>query len=328
MIKRGLLLLSLLFFSASSFSGDFQGVGVAEPGAELWHQLRDRTPTDQALAEQLKSKMAITNTAAINDAGQLWRQFRIEEILPAGGRALLGILLALAAFRIVRGRIKLKGGRSGKTVKRFSNWQRFVHWWVAITFVTLGITGVAIMFGRVVLMPWLGADIGGTVMYASRRAHDFVGPVFGVGMVLMIVTFMKGNFPSLKTDLIWLLKGGGLFGGHAPAGRYNAGEKVWYWLASIFGLVVIATGLILDFPIFEQTRNQMMLSLTVHGLLALVLVGVSMGHIYIGTVGMEGAFEAMATGLCDTQWAKEHHDLWYEELVAKGEIEPIEQQKT
>jgi formate dehydrogenase subunit gamma len=73
------------------------------------------------------------------------------------------------------------------------------------------------------------------------------------------------------------------------------------------------SGLVLDFPNFDQPRLVMQSANIVHGVGALIFVLASFGHIYMGTIGTEGAYEAMRTGMVDETWAKEHHELWYRE---------------
>ncbi len=189
----------------------------------------------------------------------------------------------------------------------------------------LGLTGLILLLGRSFLIPVFGAEGFGTIAPAAKFLHDYLGPVFMFALTWLFVLFVRDNIPSPKVDLQWLLKGGGLFGKHAHARRYNAGEKLWFWLASIVGLAVIISGMVLDFPIFGQTRATMEFYHWVHSIAAIVLIVVSFGHIYMGTAALEATFEVMQTGYCDSNWAKEHHDLWYEEV--KDSAEPVPQQQ-
>ncbi|HIO97451.1 MAG TPA: formate dehydrogenase subunit gamma [Leucothrix sp.] len=249
--------------------------------------------------------------------GQKWRNFRMGQLVPYAAYLLGGVLLILVLFRLIRGKIKIKAGRSGKKIYRFSPFQRFVHWSVAILFVILGITGILLTFGKSGLIPIIGSKAFGTIAGLGKLLHDYLGPVFGIMLLVMLFTFIKGNFGNW-TDVKWFFKGGGMFGNHASAGRYNAGEKAWFWLAILAGAVVVVSGLILDFPFFDQTREDLQLSHLVHAIGSIGLLAASFGHIFMGTVAMEGAYEAMRTGYCDENWAKEHHDLWYNDLVKQG----------
>ncbi len=293
----------------------YQDIGVKSPSTDLWRAIRQR-PGELSAESQAQSFGA---GSLINVSGQEWRKFRMQKLVPYSMYALGGVLLILALFRLIRGKIKIKAGRSGKKIHRFTPFQRFVHWSVAILFVILGITGVILTFGRFGLAPIIGKNAFGVVANVGKLLHDYLGPVFAIMLVIMLFTFMKGNFAKW-VDIKWLLKGGGMFGGHASAGKYNAGEKIWYWLAMVIGTIVVISGLILDFPIFNLIRADIELSHMVHAIAAIGLFAVSFGHIFMGTIAMEGAFEAMKTGECDENWAKEHHDLWYQELKEKDLI--------
>ena len=135
----------------------------------------------------------------------------------------------------------------------------------------------------------------------------------------MFVTFVKDNLPKAY-DLQWLAKAGGLFSGkHVPSGRFNAGEKAWFWGGvTLLGIVVSVTGFILNFPNFEQGRALMQQANVIHAIAAVVFMTLSLGHIYIGTIGTEGAYEAMRTGYVDEVWAREHHEYWYQETMANN----------
>ena len=294
-----------------------QQMGVESPATDLWRAVRKREfDGSQGLSStsQVKSMGAGT---LINIQGQKWREFRMGKLIPYAMYLLGGALLIIVLFRLIRGKIKIKAGRSDKKIYRFSPFQRFVHWSVAILFVILGITGALLTFGRDGLIPLIGGKAFGAIAGVGKLLHDYLGPVFAVMLVIMLFTFIKGNFGNW-TDIKWFLKGGGLFGGHASAGRYNGGEKAWFWLAMLAGAVVVVSGLVLDFPFFDQTREDLELSHVVHAIGAIGLLAASFGHIFMGTVAMEGAFEAMQTGYCDENWAKEHHDLWYADLEKQG----------
>ncbi|HPE61402.1 MAG TPA: formate dehydrogenase subunit gamma [Thiolinea sp.] len=288
---------------------------AVSPGIELWNAVRERQPFD---AGQIRTQPpGGERDALINIGGEAWRQFRMQELIPVAARILAGVAVAILLFRLLRGKIPIRAGRSGEKIHRFSGFQRLVHWTVAILFVGLAVSGLVMLFGRYFLIPWLGPELGGPLTYGFKRLHDFSGPAFGIALVVMIFTFMKGNFPTLH-DIKWVFKAGGLLGGHAPAGRYNAGEKGWYWLAASVGMVVVVSGLVLDFPNSGGLERDAMIGYhRLHSIGAVVMMAVSMGHIYMGTIAMEGAFECMATGYCDSNWAKEHHDRWYAEITGE-----------
>ncbi|HPQ94109.1 MAG TPA: formate dehydrogenase subunit gamma [Thiolinea sp.] len=324
--------LLLPFAAALAAAGDEPRVApdptAVSPGVELWDAVRERQPFD---AGQVRTQPPGGERGVlINVGGEAWRQFRMQELIPVAARVLGGVAIAILLFRLLRGKIPIRAGRSGEKIRRFSGFQRLVHWTVAVLFVLLALSGLVMLFGRYFIIPWLGSEFGGALTYWLKRIHDFSGPVFGVALLVMIITFMKGNFPALY-DLKWVFKAGGMLGGHAPAGRYNAGEKGWYWLAAGVGMVVVVSGLVLDFPnLGGFDRDAMAWYHRLHSIGAVAIMAVSMGHIYMGTVAMEGAFECMATGYCDSNWAREHHDRWYAAITdekspsdtATGLVEP------
>lgn len=294
---------------------DFSEDSVTNPRSDLWRDVRESAP-----GFTTQSGPYVTNTL-ITNIGENWRQIRTGPMTQFGGWGLLVVLALISLFFTLRGRIRIDGGRSGLTVPRWRGYERFLHWFCALTFVVLAVTGLSLLFGRHVLIPVLGH--AGFAAYAQQayNLHNIVGPAFSVGVLLMIVLWMRHNMPK-KVDLTWFAKGGGLIGkAHPSAGMLNGGEKLWFWLGVVvFGLVVSISGFILLFPnLGFQTREIMAWSQMVHAFTSLAWIAFFFGHAYIGTLGTEGALEGMATGRVDANWAKQHHDLWYEQLLAKGE---------
>ncbi|MDH3535773.1 MAG: formate dehydrogenase subunit gamma [Gammaproteobacteria bacterium] len=283
---------------------------TSNPGADLWRDVRQRDGEIRGVT-QVKSTGA---DVLINVSGENWRQYRMQELIPKASAAIVIVLAMIVIFRLIRGNIGLSGGRSGMKILRFTTNQRYAHWSTAILFVILGLTGLTLLLGRKVLIPLFGAEGFSNIAVAAKFLHDYLGPLFVFTLTWLFVLFVRDNLPSPKVDLQWLLSGGGLFGKHAHADRFNMGEKGWFWLASIGGLAVIISGLVLDFPIFGQSRATMEFYHFVHSLSAVVLIVISFGHIYMGTAAYEATFEVMQTGYCDAQWAKDHHDLWYEKV--------------
>ncbi len=294
-----------------------QQLGVKSPATDLWRAVRQREFKGSEGFSSTTQARGLGADEFINIKGKEWSNFRMGQLVPYAAYLLGGVLLVLALFRLMRGKIKIKAGRSGKKILRFTPYQRFVHWSVAILFVILGITGLLLTFGKSGLIPIIGSKSFGTIAGFGKLLHDYLGPVFGILLVLMLFSFIKGNFGNW-TDVKWFFKGGGMFGKHASAGRYNGGEKAWFWMAMLAGAVVVVSGVILSFPFFDQTREDLQLSHLVHAIGSVILLAASFGHIFMGTVAMEGSFETMKTGYCDENWAKEHHDLWYEDLAKQG----------
>ncbi|MBL4711718.1 MAG: formate dehydrogenase subunit gamma [Gammaproteobacteria bacterium] len=282
---------------------------VPNPGTELWREVRQRGGPVVGVTQV----SGVDAGTLVNVSGENWRQFRVEQIIPYSGYLLGLTLLLLIVFRLIRGEVKIESGRSGHKIFRFSLNQRTIHWVVASLFVILGLTGIIQLLGRTLLIPVMGNSAFSGIASFGKLLHDYLGPVFAIALIFMLVSFIKGNFYKLK-DINWFLNGGGMLGKHASAGRYNAGEKSWFWLAMLGGAVIIVSGLILDFPIFDQSRDTMEFYLVIHGIASIAVLAAAFGHIYMGTVAMEGALESMTTGYCDANWAKEHHDEWYEEV--------------
>lgn len=309
--------------SRSAHSNVPFAAAVINPGSGLWREVRQRGGPIEGITQVSGTDAGIL----ISTRGEEWRQLRTEKVIPYSGYLLAVVLAVLVLFRLIRGQLKIHAGRSGMRILRFTYSQRAVHWVAGITFVILGITGVVLLLGRTLLIPVMGNSAFGVIASFSKTVHDYLGPVFVISLVFLFIYYVKDNFFKLK-DIQWFAKGGGMFGGHAHAGRFNAGEKTWFWLAILLGIVVSVTGLVLDFPIFGLDRETMELSLLIHGIAAIIVFGISFGHMYLATVGMEGALESMTTGYCDANWAKEHHDDWYEEVKDTAEPAPSEDSPT
>jgi formate dehydrogenase subunit gamma len=256
-------------------------------------------------------------------AGRQWDFFHEVLLHWFGAIVIVGVIGVLALVYLVMGRMRIEGGRAGRSVHRFNGFERFSHWLTATSFVILGLTGLNITFGKLVLRPVIGPEAFSSLAIAAKYVHNFVSFGFVVGLVLIVSLWIKDNIPQ-KVDIAWVLRGGGFIKGkHISAGRFNAGEKLVFWFALGAGAAVIVSGFLLLFPFYLTGIFGMQIAQVVHAVVALLFVAVIMGHIYIGTLGIEGAFEAMATGKVDYNWAKEHHDLWLEEQIAKeGAVDP------
>ena len=271
----------------------------------------------------------------VQSEGENWRAARNGPVSVYGIWLLGGVLVLLALFFALRGRIRIDAGFSDLLVERFTSIERFAHWLTATSFIILGLTGLNMMYGRYVVKPWLGTDAFSTLTAWGKYSHNFVGFAFIVGIVLILVLWLRDNIPD-KTDIVWLTKGGGLFsrGSHPPARKFNAGQKIVFWLVILAGASLSYTGVSLLFPFtmapfgltfdvlnvvgFDLPTNldamqEMQLTQLWHTILALVMIAVILAHIYIGWIGMEGAYDAMGTGYVDTNWARQHHSLWTEE---------------
>lgn len=309
--------------------------------AELWRAFRYGKAD---LSTQARGPAADT---VIQDSGMAWLRFREGPLLTYGSYLLLGTLGLLALFYLLRGKIMIHGELSGKTVQRFNFIERFAHWLLGGSFIVLALTGLVLFFGRVAIIPWLGHEAFSTIAIAGKWVHNNISWAFMIGLAMVTIFWIAHNIPN-RLDLKWLAVAGGLFseGVHPPARKFNAGQKVIFWAVVVLGVSISASGLALLFPFelpmfagtFEMLNatglpqllgfeplptdlmphQEMQLSQLWHGIVAFLFIAVVIAHIYIGSVGMQGAFDAMGRGEVDTQWAKEHHSLWYEEASAKS----------
>ncbi|OKO91957.1 formate dehydrogenase [Bradyrhizobium sp. NAS80.1] len=258
----------------------------------------------------------------IQPAGREWREFRDLTLRWIGGITILGMLAVLIIFYLSRGMVRLESGRSGRTIVRFNSFERFVHWMTATCFIVLAISGLNITFGRPLLLPLIGHEAFSDWSQWAKYAHNFLSFPFTIGVVLIFLMWIAGNIPN-KVDVDWLKRGGGLVGhDHPRAYRFNAGQKAIYWIVVIGGGLVAATGYALMFPFYLSGIEGMQLAQIVHSIVAMLFIAAMLAHIYIGTIGMEGAFEAMGSGTVDVNWAREHHALWLEEQNARTSPRP------
>jgi formate dehydrogenase subunit gamma len=293
---------------------------IVDPDASVVNEqtLLRQLPRIEGDIDQLDPRARVL----IQPAGRVWDHFHEVTLYWVGAVVILGTVGALAVAYLVLGRIRISAGRSGRKVLRFKAFERFAHWLTAVSFVVLGITGLNVTFGKHLLLPLIGYDAFSVVSEAAKYVHNFTSFAFVIGLVLIVAIFIKDNIPD-KTDIEWFRQGGGFIKSkHAPARRFNAGEKLVFWGALGAGLLVSVSGFLLLFPFYVTNIAGMQVAQAVHAVIAVLFVALILGHIYIGTLGMEGAFEAMWTGEIDYNWAKEHHDLWLDDERAKHAAGP------
>jgi formate dehydrogenase subunit gamma len=251
----------------------------------------------------------------VQSAGETWRQLRNGPVTFYGGWLIVIVLLILAAIYFAKGPVKLHDKPSGRMLERFTLAQRWAHWTMGISFVVLGLTGLTILFGKYVLLPVIGYTLFAWLTSLAKNLHNFVAPLFAVSLPVFIVMFIRDNLPK-GYDFGWFLKAPGFFAGkHIASGRFNAGEKAWFWGGVVvLSIALVVSGAILLFPNFDQVRATMQQASVVHMSAAVLVISAALGHIYLGTIGVEGAYQAMRTGYVDEVWAKEHHEYWYDEV--------------
>ena len=307
------VLLLLLFSSTLR-----QTAGSAEQGnprADFWRSVRQGTPA-------YASTPSPGHTVLIQNGGENWRVIRNGFILPFAQWILALAMVALGLFYLFTGGEKLEQPRSGILIERYTGGERVLHWYTAALFIVMGLTGLTLLLGRLFLMPVFGRQLISGLLGTAKILHNYCGPLLLAGFVLEAAVWVRFNIPQ-KSDWAWFRNMGGLIGrkgGPRPhVGKVNAGQKAWFWLVVVFGAIVGCTGILLDFPIWGQTRFTMQASHVVHAAFGVLFLGASLGHIYMGSIGSEGAFEGIWKGSVDAVWAKQHADLWYAEKMGANE---------
>ena len=304
---------------------------------ELWRKLRDGA----------QGKVSIPDTKSgilVQAEGAEWTEFRRTELPQWGGYALAGMLSLLALFYLLRGKVRIESGPAGVTITRFSSQERAAHWLMAVAFIVQGATGLVTLYGRDLFIPLVGKASFASLAHFTKLIHTYVAFAFMAGLVLSFLLWVRHNFPN-RHDIVWLAKAGGLFSKHShpPARKFNAGQKILFWMIMLGGASLSLSGISLlipfELPLFAKTFailnslgfnlptvltpiQEMQYAVTWHSIVALALLCVIFAHIYIGTIGMEGAFDAMGSGEVDINWAKEHHSLWVEEVKEKDRVAP------
>ncbi len=312
--------------------------GIADP--EFWRAFR------YGSADIISTDLSPAGNVVIQDGGMRWLNWRNGPIRTYGGYLLLAVIVGLAGFYAIRGKILIEGEKTGETVLRFRLIERLAHWTMAIPFVILAVTGLSLLFGRIAFIPLFGKDIFMPIAGIGKLVHHYIAWAFMFGVILSFILWAWKNLPA-KVDFKWLIVAGGMFkkGVHPSAGKFNAGEKILFWMVMFFGVIISLTGLSLLFPyqisfltpVLEAANSlglpsllgiapfdtvlapqeEMQYANLLHTIIAFVYMAVIIAHIYLGSIGMEGALPSMTKGRVETQWAKEHHDLWYEEVMAK-----------
>ena len=289
---------------------------------QLLEALRAGTP---GAGTTMSGRISIPDANAgnlIQPQGQAWRVFHQGTMHWVGGIAIIGMLVVLVLFYLMRGRIMVEQGLSGIKILRFSTFERFIHWMTAGCFIILALSGLNVTFGKFILLPLVGENAFAGFAQWAKYAHNYLAWPFMLGLVFMFVTWIVHNIPN-ATDVEWIKQGGGLIGkAHPPAKKFNAGQKVIFWAVMIGGGLLSLSGVYLLFPASAGGVLALQFWNIVHGLVAVLLIAAMLAHIYIGSIGMEGASDAMTSGEVDLNWAKEHHALWVEEENAKGAIHP------
>lgn len=305
-----------LALGAASLAAD---VALAQPAPR---------PTDSAVTEDklFQQLDRVTGRVSIPDArsgvliqpeGRTFRKAQAEYLPMLSAVAIFGMLAIIAIFYLVKGRIRLSKGFSGATITRFKGYERFGHWLTAVSFLILAFTGTNTAVGRRVLLPLMSESAFASMTETLKTVHNYVAFAFMAGVLYTFVIWVKDNILS-RADIEWIKNAGGLFNGkHIPAEKFNYGQKIMFWCVILLGGGLSATGIQLLFPFKWFGIEGMQWALVIHSMLGIFFFATILAHIYIGTLGMEGAFDAMGSGRVDVNWAKEHHSIWAEQQLAK-----------
>jgi formate dehydrogenase subunit gamma len=300
-------------------------VTVAAPAsAQLVNPTAESVKEEQLLKEvkRISGECTIADQKACTieqPRGRDWRSWYQGPLRIIGGAAIVGMLLLVVVFYLVRGPVRLEHGRTGRVMVRFSAFERFVHWMATVCFLTLALTGLNITFGKELILPLVGPEAFAALTRWGKYAHNFLSFPFTISVVLIFLMWIAWNLPS-RVDIQWFKQGGGFGKQHPPADLFNAGQKSIYWVVVLGGGLVAATGYVLMLPFIFTGIVGMQIAQLVHAIVALLYVAAIVFHIYMGTVGEEGALEGMWHGTVDENWGKQHHSIWYEREVSKGNV--------
>ena len=308
-----LVALALVIFPTGWAWADVEReVLVTNPATDLWRAVRQR---EAPMAGTTHARSAAAGQL-INPAGEDWRNLRLNRVIPWGGWFLVGAALIVLALFLLKPSTPIPGGESGRKIKRFDMGPRINHWFMAGVMLFLGFTGLILLFGRYALLPWMGSDVFGAVASAAKEGHDLFGPVFAVALLFFFVQFVRKNLPHYR-DLIFMLHMGGLFEKHeVRSGFFNAGEKILFWLVILLGFTLAGSGFLLLFQNLLPDRELMQLALLIHAIAGIGLFALALSHIYMA-VSVKGTLPAMTTGEVDENWARSHHEIWYEQVTGQ-----------
>jgi formate dehydrogenase subunit gamma len=283
-----------------------QATPKTNPRADYWREVRSAEAGYTAVRGQ-------ETNVLIQSRGQVWREVRNGPVMILGALMVVGMIVALLAYHLTKGGARLEH-RTGRKVLRWVVSDRVLHWYTAVLFIVLAITGLSLLWGRAVLIPVLGKEGFAAWAGFAKPVHDYLALAFTAGLVVMLLKWFHHNIPAAY-DREWFRQAGGYFGGgHPPAGFANAGEKAYYWVLVFGGTALVVSGFYLLFPNLGFERAAMQNANIVHGLSALVLTTAVIAHIYLGTLGSEGALEGMISGEVDEGWARQHHGVWLDEV--------------
>jgi len=315
-------LLRYLRLATAAFFLACIGIGAAPTSAQQINPTADSVKEEQLLKEhkRIAGECTLPDRKACTleqPRGRDWRGLYQGALRWIGGLAILGMIAVVIGFYFVRGPVRIAHGRTGRVMRRFSGFERFVHWMATVCFIILAFSGLNLTFGKALLLPVIGPEAFTTISAWGKYAHNYLSFPFTLSVIIIFLMWIRWNLPT-RLDLQWMMEGGGFGEKHPPADLFNAGQKSIYWVVVLGGALVAATGYVLMLPFWVTGIVGMQLAHLVHALVALLYIAAMIFHVYMGTVGEEGAFEGMWDGTVDENWGKQHHSVWYDREVANG----------
>ncbi len=225
-----------------------------------------------------------------------------------------------------------RDGEAHLQVPRYSGSARINHWVVAISFVLLMISGLALFHPS---LYWLTGLFGGGP--TARWIHPWLGVVLIIGFFGLFFRFFAANLPE-RTDWVWLARLRHVLAGREEylpeIGKYNAGQKFVFWAQAILVLVMFVTGIGLwpaGLAYFEQllgfkaTIDQRRLAAVIHAGSAVMTIAIWIIHVY-AAIWVRGTISAMTRGTVTGGWAWRHHRKWLRKEIGKepGGPQPAE----
>lgn len=204
----------------------------------------------------------------------------------------------------------LKFNHHSRKFKVFSKYNIIVHWGSAVPFVLICITGLMMIFGDK-----LG---GGMPIRLAKNIHFFATFVFIIFGILMFLMWFKASLFRLY-DIKWFKIMGGYLSKNKnpiPAGKFNAGQKMWFWIATLGGFIMAATGIIMHY--FYGDINFLRLSAIIHNVLGFGVIAMLITHIYMSVFAIEGALESILNGEMGEEELAIMHSFYYKELMSES----------
>jgi len=283
-------------------------------------------------------------SAAYAADSQIWDAMRIQNIFGFGQKdslnlgtlftmlqgkyfylIFLGILIGVPAvffihFLIIGPKVF---SHEGKPIFAFTLFKRIIHGIAGVSFMILIPTGIMIVYGN-----YLG---GGTPIEYARHFHGIATILFTISIVPMFIFWFVDMLPT-SDDIKWMFILGGYLSKEIkeiPAGKFNAGQKMWFWIATFGGFVMIATGASMYYQDFDlgiattlgiSQIDLLRAAAIIHNVLSFAVTAFFFTHVYMAAIAIKGAIYSMITGYKEHEEVKYLHSTWYKKLKEQGKV--------